>query len=91
MSAATATLIEMGYDVRRYRHQDVHRLSTWARKSVEKYAGRALLVCTKGTPHALVIKDGRVYDTFTPHGERVSVHPFAKDIVNWCALIERKK
>lgn len=87
---ARAVLEEMGCDVRQYRGIVIplhSQIRTWAKYSLEKYHSRALLVTVRG--HALVIKDGRVYDTHAPHGAPGDEHPHARCRVTWCALVER--
>lgn len=92
MSDAYVALRDMGYAVRRYRSDAPGgalraRLRTWAARSSERYPGRAFLVGT--CRHALVVADGLVYDTFTPHGGPGAAHPYANDIVVSVALVER--
>lgn len=88
MPTARAVLEELGYRVRAYRGAKLRaHLATWARRSAERYPGRALLVATRD--HALVVSDGRVYDTFTPAGAAGARHPYARTTVVWAALVEK--
>ena len=94
LTAAEAVLAELGYAVRRYRKPDARALlRTWAERS-KKYLGRNLLVCTAGgrkTPgHALVLRDGRIYDNHTPVGSAGPAHPFAVCVVDYVALVEKR-
>ena len=94
LRAAEAVLAELGYAVRRYRKPDARALlRTWAERS-KKYLGRNLLVCTAGgrkTPgHALVLRDGRIYDNHTPVGSAGPAHPFAVCVVDYVALVEKR-
>jgi hypothetical protein len=88
MRAAQRSLEEFGYRVRRYRGKEPlgAQVRTWAQRSIERWPGRALLIATHR--HAMVIQDGRVYDTWTPHGALGGEHPFAKTRVDWAALVE---
>lgn len=91
MTATEATLRELGYAVRQTTISARHQLRWWAARSADRYPGRALLVATAGRdPHALVVQDGRVYDTFTPVGAPGADHPFARAQVRWCALVEKR-
>lgn len=86
-TTGAAVLAELGYRVRRYKGERMRaRISTWAARSAARYPGRALLVAVRG--HALVICDGRVYDTHTPHGASGAAHPFAGAVVVYAALVE---
>lgn len=88
MNVAVLSLRELGCHVRRYRGDSLgSHVATWARRSADRYPGRALLIATRS--HALVIKDGRVYDNHLPAGAAGEDHPFAKCPVVWCALVER--
>jgi len=81
-----AVLRELRCKVRHYKSGNLRApLSTWATRSL-KYPGRTLLVCTVG--HALVIADGKIYDTYTPYGEAGDRHPCSHDTVVYAALIE---
>ena len=86
MQCAKAVLVELGYTVRPYKHAERHTLATWAERSLELYPGRVLLI---GVPeHAVVVKDGRVFDTWTPHGGPGGTHPFASDTAITVWLVE---
>jgi len=69
----------MGYVVSRYKDRVDQplraQLKTWAKR----FPSRPLLVATRG--HAMALYEGRVFDTFTPHGAPVTEHPFARDVV----------
>ena len=91
MLAAQAVLEELGYRVRPYKSDSAvgklrAHLATWAKRSEERWPGRALLVAT--ATHCLVLKNGVVHDTFCPFGEAGRTHPFAKSTIVWAALIE---
>lgn len=88
MSAAERVLNELGYVVRGYRHEHRQRLHTWAEWSRNKYAGRILLLATHD--HAMVAKDGMVYDTARPYGVPGWQHPDAKCIVVYAKLVEAR-
>lgn len=88
ISVARKVLEELGCDVRQAKSLGRHQIRTWAKRSAEKYPGRVLCVSTAG--HMLVIKDGRVYDTFAPAGADGAIHPYARDVVTWCALVKRR-
>ncbi len=84
--AALATLGELGYSARRYKRGDVRaHVATWAARS-RKYPGRSLFVGVPG--HVMVIQDGRVFDTWTPHGEVGALHPYARTTVTAAYLVE---
>ena len=87
-TAAVAALREMGWQVRLYKGEKLRaHVATWAKRSLEKYPGRTLMVSTTG--HMLAIADGRVYDSWTPHGETGEEHPYAKTTVTWAALVQK--
>jgi hypothetical protein len=86
LPAMIAVLEERGWTVRRYKHGS-HRISTWANLSKNKYPNRILFVCTK--EHAMVVENGRVYDSWTPHGELGEKHPFKNDISVCCYLVSK--
>jgi len=88
MGYAKKALEEMGWNVRRYKHSGRLSLALWSLMSVERWPERKLLVATD--THALAVCNGRVYDTFTPYGGEGNKHPFAKDIVEWASLIEKR-
>lgn len=78
-------LQELGYRVARYKKPDLRaRLTTWAKR----YPQLALLVCTRS--HALVLHEGRVYDTSTPHGAPAAEHPYAGSIITYAATVRKK-
>lgn len=88
---ATAVLKEMRYRVRAYKSEAASGqlrayIATWAARSLERWPDRNLLVSTGC--HMLVICNGLVYDSWTPHGVTGKEHPFAKDTVVWAALVE---
>jgi hypothetical protein len=86
MRAALATLRELGYTPRCYKHGDLRaHVATWARRSAH-YPGRTLLIGVPG--HVMVIQDGRVYDSWTPHGELGAAHPYGKTTVTSAHLVE---
>lgn len=85
--AALAVLAELGYACRRYRHGN-HLVGTIAVKSRDRWPGRALLVFT--VEHALVVQDGRIYDSWQPHGPLLE-HPFTKTPTTDVFLVERRK
>jgi hypothetical protein len=89
MLCARKVLEELGYKVRPYRHHERNAsLATWASRSLELYPGRVLLI---GVPeHAVVVKDGRVFDTWTPHGGPGGSHPFARDVALTVWLVEER-
>lgn len=83
-----AVLSELGYRSRAYRGSNPHAtLKTWARLSKEKYPGRALLV--RVPEHVVVVKDGRVYDSWQPHGPIGEDHPWKNARARNVYLIER--
>lgn len=87
-SVAIPALEEMGYHCRRYKKPDLRaKIFTWANRSM-RYPDRPLLVIVPG--HALVIENGKVYDTHMPHGVEGKHHPYAHSMVIGCWLIERK-
>lgn len=88
VSVIRLVLNELGYNVRAYKRNDLRRVETWALRSKEKYPGHALLVVTSS--HAVVIKDGKVYDNHIPFGEDGNLHPYARDLVKWEAVIEKR-
>lgn len=73
--AILAVLKELGYAARPARDPKRHTVARWAEKSAERWPGHALLLIT--SDHVLVLQDGRVYDTFTPHGAAGRGHPYA--------------
>jgi len=90
LSAARAVLDELGYDSRRYRGANPHAtVKTWARLSLEKYPGRVLLVGVSN--HVVVVSDGRVYDSWSPHGPSGDEHPFATARATHVYLVKRKQ
>ena len=89
MSAAIATLQELRYRVLRYKKPDLHaKVSVWAQRSKERYPGRILFVSVER--HCVVICDGRVYDSWTPHGEVGERHPYRDDKAYDVYLVEAK-
>lgn len=88
ISAALATLAELGYTARRYR-ADITRahVATWAARSRDKYPDRAVLLFT--STHALVAQNGCVYDNWSPHGPEGAAHPYAKTPVVSAFLVEK--
>ncbi len=91
-SVMKSVLEELGCRVRPYKDGAAAgplgaQIKTWASRSLERWPGRNILVCTR--THALVISDGKVYDTWMPHGVTGDDHPFAKTTVVWAALVER--
>jgi len=80
----------LGYSIHVHKTagSDNKQLRTWAGLSAEKYPGKRLAVSTRG--HMMALVDGKVYDTFTPYGEIGAKHPYARDIVKYVSLIERK-
>lgn len=89
ISAALATLDELGYTARRYRGAHPHALvASWAAKAAARYPGRTLLLFTP--QHALVASKGRVYDNHAPHGPAGADHPYARTRVESVYLVERR-
>lgn len=92
VSAVEAALQELGYRVCRYKSGAAGplraRVSTWARRSSERYSGKVLLLCTR--THCLVALDGRVYDNHMPHGPLGEDHSWARTVVTYAALVERR-
>ena len=95
---AEAVLAELGYAVRRYRHDGAAgklaaRVSTWATRSL-RYPGRSILLTTRHSRrepgHALVVADGLIYDNHLPAGAAPMAHPFSAAIVDYAALVERR-
>ena len=89
-SVTTAVLKKLGYNVRLYKQSATSgalraHVSTWAERSL-KYVDRVVLLSTG--KHMLVCQNGRIYDTFTPHGVVGIKHPYAKTTITWAALIE---
>lgn len=84
INAAIATLMELGYSTRRYKH-NAHRLSTWQQMSTTRYPDRTFLLGVPG--HVLVAQNGRIYDTYTPHGASTP-HPYATALVTTAYLVE---
>lgn len=79
----------MGYRVSRYKGGDVRaRVSTWARRSVERYPGCKLLVFIP--EHVVAVCDGRVYDNHAAHGPQGDDHPFANSVAKEVYLVEPK-
>lgn len=93
-SVMQSVLEELRYRVRPYKGVDAAagalraQTATWATRSKERWPGRNILVCSK--THAMVICDGVVYDSWTPHGVPGKDHPFAKTTVVWAALVEKE-
>jgi hypothetical protein len=86
MRAAVATLGELGYTVRRYRgDRRGCQVRTLAKLSAERWPGHTLLVST--IDHALVVRDGRVFDNHHPHGPAGDAHSYARCRVQECWLI----
>lgn len=85
MSVATNVLRELGWNCRRYKGQNPLRaqVRTWARR----YTGHIVLISTK--EHALVLNAGRVYDSWTPHGEEGDKHPYSHALVHNAWLIQK--
>jgi len=90
--AAYSVLQELGYRVYRYKDQpdrpEKSRLEVWANRSSKVYPGRTFLVFT--ATHVMVVKDGRVYDNWCPHGPPGKEHPFAKTHAESVYLVEQK-
>ena len=90
MESAEGVLSELGYNCRMYRGEQLRaHVATWARRSAERWPGRALLIATR--THALVVQDGTVYDNHMPLGAPGAQHPFARTTVVWAALVESKQ
>ena len=82
-------LDELGYRLREYRHDDLRaRVSTWAKRSL-RWPGRNVLISTSG--HALVVRDGKVYDNHEPIGVPPERHSWRNVTVTYAALVERKR
>lgn len=95
LRAAETVLTELGYACRPYKKLDVRaRLRSWAERS-KRYPGRNLLVATTGgrrSPgHALVVRDGRVYDNHVPLGCDGAKHPFGSCLVSYVVLVEKRR
>jgi hypothetical protein len=94
MNSAAKVLEELGYRVRPYKYNaaagrlNAH-IATWARRSTERWPGRAIMVTT--SDHCLLIHNGIVYDTHSPHGEAGATHPFAKTTVTNAYLVEEPR
>lgn len=90
--AALAVLQELNYCVMRYKdkkdRQEISRIEVWANRSKKFYPGFTFLVFT--STHALIIKDGRVFDNWSPHGPSGKDHPFAKTRVSEVYLVKEK-
>lgn len=82
-------LWELGYAARRYKGKRRQHVSTIARMSAERWAGHTVLVFTN--EHALVVRDGRVFDNHMPHGPTGKDHPYSAAPIEACYLIERKR
>lgn len=87
MNAAVALLLERGYKVSKYK-RGMHRLKTWGELSRTKYPGRVFLAHVP--QHAVAICDGRVYDSWTPHGAQAEEHPYKNDIASDVWLVQKK-
>ena len=88
-STALDVLDELGYRCRRYCGTNPNAtVRTWARLSLEKYPGRVLFV---GVPkHVVVVKDGRVYDSWDPHGSEGSAHPWGTARATQVYLVDKR-
>lgn len=82
-----AALEELGWVARRYKGR-AGKVAALAALSAQRWPGHTLLVFT--TQHALVVRDGRVYDSWAPHGPAGADHPYADEPVNGCYLVQRR-
>lgn len=88
MASAARALVEMGWNVRPYKHSLIQKLFTWGEWSRSKYPGRILLLATGD--HALVALDGLLHDTLCPHGIPAWQHEDAHCRVIWAAIVEQR-
>lgn len=86
--AAIATLQELRYRVLRYTKLGRSTVAKFAALSVTRFPGKVFFVHVP--EHVLAVKDGRVYDSWTPHGEPGASHPFNTAPVDAAYLVERR-
>ena len=79
---AHSVLRELGYEVRRSVGPE-RTVSAWGKLFSQE------IVLAAAEEHCVIIHDGRVFDTWTPHGEPASNHPF-HDAKVWSAVLVRK-
>lgn len=89
MTNARRALEEMGWRVREYRGKEpLHSLiSTWAKR----FPHHTILIAAGGKDehHCLVLRGGRVYDSWEPHGMSGDTHPYANTKVRWAAVVDK--
>jgi hypothetical protein len=89
LHSAYKVLDELGYTVRQAKELGRHQLRWWANRSIERGWKHPLLVSNTG--HAFVIFEGRVYDTFQPHGPAGEDHPGAQTIITNAAIVIKRE
>lgn len=87
MQAATKTLEELGYTVRKYIDKKEKPLRAQVRTWAKRFPNHTILIATDR--HCLVLRDGRVFDTYHPHGPAAKDHTYARSIVTWAALVRK--
>ena len=89
MGNARRALEQMGWTVRAYNgKRPLNSLvSTWAKR----FPDHTILIAAGGKDerHCLVLRGGKVYDSWEPHGVPGDFHPFANTKVRWAAIVQR--
>ena len=89
MQAAIATLQERRYKVLRCKtlgqsRRRLDKVATWA---ATKYPGESFLVALP--EHAAALHNGRIYDSWTPHGAPAAEHAFKNASVSDLYLVRK--
>lgn len=83
MHVARKVLEELGWTVRAHKDVGNHQVRSWAKR----FPDRVLLIATP--THAMVLHDGRVFDSWEPAGKPAGLHAFANVRVTNVYLVSK--
>jgi hypothetical protein len=89
MHAAATALEELGYHVRQYKDKKEKPLRAQVRTWAKRFPDHTILLATDKP--CLVARGGRVFDTYHPHGPAAEDHTYARTMVTWAALVQKKE
>lgn len=88
MPQARKVLEELGYIVREYKGD---RLGALVRDWAARFPNHTIIASCGGNDehHCIVMRNGKVYDSWEPKGIEASRHPFHNTRVRYAALIQK--
>jgi len=88
MHVARKVLEELGWTVRAYKGD---RLSSQVQTWAKRFPDRTILIAAgaRDEGHCMVLKGGKIYDSWYPTGCLPDCHAYSTCKVDWAALVQR--